>query len=136
MGYGQVNVGGRISQNNIVSLFNNDSSAKQFSTATSDSLQTTATTNVNYGLFTYTFGGGDYDNTIKIQGSNDNLKWTDIKSIRLSSHKAETFKGVTKGYTYYRLYSRCTGDDYSPRSINSGIISTSPINLTIGNTQN
>lgn len=135
MGYGQVNVGGSSSKVNLVSLFNNDSRAKHISVATSESLQTTATTNVNYGLFTYTFSDV-YDNTIKLQGSNDNLEWTDIKSIRLSSHKAETITGTTNGYTYYRIYSRCAGDDYSPRSTNSGIISTSPINLTIGNTQN
>ncbi len=133
MGYGQVNVGGSVSKTNIVTLFNNDSPSKHQSTASSIALQTTATATVYYALFLYTFGAG-YQSNITIQGSNDNVSWTDIyKLSATSTRECKSHQGTTSGYTYYRLNSSSSGDDYGPRNNESGVISTSELNLTKGN---
>ena len=133
MGYGQVNVGGNGSKANIVTLFNNDSPSKHQSTASSTALQTTATATVYYALYLYTFGAG-YQSNITVQGSNDNASWTDIyKLSATSTRECKSHQGTTSGYTYYRLNSSCSGDDYGPRGNVSGVISTSELNLTKGN---
>ena len=134
MGYGQVNVGGtQVSKANIVSLFNNDSPSKRQSQVHSEALRTTATTTVYYALFTYSEKGGSFDDTIKIQGSNDNISWTDIKTINNTGRNCRTYQSTTNGYVYYRVYSSCGGDNYGPRDCNCGIISTSELHLTQGN---
>lgn len=133
MGYGQVNVGGNVSKTNIVTLFNNDSPQKHQSTASSIALQTTATTTVYYALFGYTFGAG-FQYNVTLQGSNDNVTWTDIYKLSATSTKeCRSHQGSTSGYTYYRLTSSCSGDEYGPRTNVSGVVSTSELNLIKGN---
>ena len=133
MGYGQVNVGGNVSKNNTVTLFNNDSNSKQQSTASTIALQTTTTTTVYYALFGYTFGSG-FQYNITLQGSNDNVSWTDIYKLSdNSAHECRSHQGSTSGYQYYRLTSSCAGDNYSPRTNVSGVVSTSELNLIKGN---
>ena len=116
-----------------IALFNNDSTSKQTSEVYSNVLTVDSTeTIVNYYLFSYTFTNG-YDNTSAIQGSNDGSNWTNLYALKMTSHTAQTFYSAVKGYKYYRLYSRCTGDNYGPRSTTAGIASVGEISFTKGN---
>lgn len=116
-----------------IALYNNDSKTKKASEVYSNVLTVDSTeTIVNYYLFAYTFSSG-FPVTSAIQGSNDSSTWTSLYELRITSHIAQTFYSAVKGYKYYRLYSKCAGDDYSPRSTTVGIASVGEISFTKGN---
>lgn len=119
--------------NQVIALFNNDSTSKQQSEVYSNVLTVDSTeTIVNYYLFSYASTNG-YDNSSAIQGSNDGSNWTSLYTLKLASHASQIFYSAVKGYKYYRLYSRCTGDNYGPRSATAGIASAGEISFTKGN---
>ena len=52
----------------------------------------------------------------KVQGSNDNSSWTDLKSVTSTGTSASGI--LTSSYRYFRIY----GDSYYSGSCNSGFI--------------
>ena len=116
-----------------ISLINNDSASKKVSQVYSEVLIVSENDVINYALFSYSFGGNNYDNTSRLECSDDNSTWSTIASNKVNNHSAKTITGTISGHKYYRLYSRCTGDDYSPRSTTFGVACNKDINIKVGN---
>lgn len=116
-----------------ISLINNDSTSKHTSAVYSEVLVSSVNDTISYALFSYSFNGNIYDCTSRIECSDDNSTWSVVATNKLNNHSAKTIIGTTTGHKYYRLYSRCTGDDYSPRSTTFGVACNKDINIKVGN---
>ena len=116
-----------------ISLINNDSASKHTSQAYSEVLKASESEVIKYALFSYSFNGNIYDNTSRLECSDDNSTWSTIATNKVGGHSAKTITGTTTGHKYYRLYSRCTGDDYSPRSTTFGVACNKDIKIKVGN---
>lgn len=116
-----------------ISLINNDSTSKKVSEVYSEVLEASKIDVINYALFSYSFNGSIYYNISRLECSDDNSTWSTIATNNVNNHSAKTITGTTTGHKYYRLYSRCTGDDYSPRSTTFGVVCNKDINIKVGN---
>lgn len=114
-------------------LFNNDSTSKRVSEVYSQILETGSSDIIEYSLSSYSFSGNNYANVSRLEASNDGTTWKTIYENKVTNHSAITYSGSISGYKYYRLYSRCTGDDYSPRSTTAGVASNENLKFTKGN---
>lgn len=114
-------------------LFNNDSPSKTQSEVYSQILKVESSDIIEYSLTSYSFGGNNYANVSRLEASNDGTTWTTIYENKVTNHSAITYSGSVSGYSLYRLYSRCTGDSYSPRSTTAGVASNENLKFTKGN---
>lgn len=129
---GQCLIVRKTNRGGAISLINNDSASKHTSQVYSEVLKASESEVISYALFSYSFNGNIYDNTSRLECSDDNSTWSTIATNKVTNHSAKTLTGTTTGHKYYRLYSRCTGDDYSPRSTTFGVASRE-INIKVGN---
>lgn len=125
--------GGGSMEQGTIALFNNDSSSKHTSEIYSQILKAESGDIIEYSLFSYSFSGNSYANVSRFEASNDGTTWTTIHETKVTNHSAITYSGSVSGYNFYRLHSRCTGDDYSPRSTTAGIASNGNLKFTKGN---
>lgn len=125
--------GGSGMEQGTIALFNNDSPSKHTSEVYSQILKAENGDIIEYSLFSYSFNGNIYNNISRLEASNDGVTWTTVYETKVTNHSAISYSGSVSGYNLYRLYSKCTGDDYAPRSTTAGIASNENLKFTKGN---
>lgn len=116
-----------------ISLINNDSVSISPSEVYSEVLVASVNDTISYALFSYSFSGQDYFNISRLEYSDDNSTWSTVKENSVVGHSAKTTTGTISGHKYYRLYSKCTGDSFSPRSNTFGVACNKDMNVKVGN---